>query len=168
MARISVSLPEEFIERLELVKDKINVSQVCREALERRITVFERVAANGIGDLDLDGLVGRLREERELVQGKFEDVARGNAVAWLSTTPYLEIKSVVEAQIPSSMDSYRLPRQAFRTMKQDMQEADVDCDGVHAVVYKTAWLDYVRTVWADIVDLLEDQTDHAQPTEAAV
>ncbi|MCH8206620.1 MAG: hypothetical protein IH956_06400, partial [Chloroflexi bacterium] len=99
MARISVSLPEDFMERLEPIKDKINVSQVCREALERRITAFERVAANGIGDLDLDGLVGRLREERDLVQGKFEDVARGNAVAWLSTTPYLEIKSVVEAQI---------------------------------------------------------------------
>ena len=168
MARISVSLSEEFIERLEPVKDKINVSQVCREALERRILAFERAAANGVGDLDLDELVGRLREERELVQGAFEDVARSNAVAWLSTSPYLEIKRVVEVQLPGSMDSYRLPRAAFRTMKQDMDDADVSCDGVHSVVYKTAWLDYVKTVWSEIVDLLEEETNHVAPVEATV
>ena len=44
MARISISIPDELAARLEPVKDHLNVSQVCRDALEHRITAFEGTA----------------------------------------------------------------------------------------------------------------------------
>ena len=53
------------------------------------------------------------------------------------------------------MYKYRLPRAAFNAMQQDMQGVKLGCDGPQAVVYKTAWLDYVKAVWSDIVDQLE-------------
>ena len=54
------------------------------------------------------------------------------------------------------MRKYKLPRAAFSAMKQDMQEVKLGSDGPQAVVYKTAWLDYVKSVWSQVVDRLEE------------
>ena len=164
MTRISISLPDELTARLEPIKGKINVSQVCREALERRIAAFERAAEQQGEDLDLGDLIARFRDERALIEGKFETLARSNASSWLGTSSYLELKAVAENQNSSSMDKYRLPRAAFRRMKEDMGEAKLGSEGLHAVVYKTAWLDYVRGIWDEIVKQLEEQTDDAVDT----
>ena len=50
------------------------------------------------------------------------------------------------------MHKYKLPLAAFNVMKEDMSQVNLTCDGPQAVVYKTAWLDYVRTVWSAIID----------------
>ena len=165
MGRISVSLPDELLARLEPVKEQINVSQVCREALERRVDGFERAAILQAEELDIAELTERLREERALVEGKFEALGRGNAAAWVVGASYLELKKVSEDDNSFKMEKYKLPRAAFRSMKIDMEEARVDCEGVHAVAYKTAWLDYVRAVWAQVIEQME-QTNHTEPVEA--
>ena len=165
MPRISVSLPEELMTRLEPVKESLNVSQVCREALERRVDAFERSATVESEDLDMESLTARLREDRALVEGKFESAGRRNAAGWLGTAPYLELKTVAEAASNGGMAKYRLPRAAFRTMKRDMDAADVDCEDIHAVAYKTAWLDYVRAVWSQVVDRVEGGNGSAAAEE---
>ena len=165
MGRISVSLPDELLARLEPVKEKINVSQVCREALERRIDGFERAAILQSEELDIPELTERLREERALVEGKFEAQGRRNAATWVVGASYLELKKVGEYHNSFKMERYKLPHAAFRSMKIDMEEASVSFEGVHAVAYKTAWLDYIRAVWGQVAEQLE-QTNHVEPVEA--
>ena len=166
MARISISIPDKLMERLEPIKDNINISRLCREALEQRLKAFERAARRDGDVLDLDSLVLRLREEKDASGVQFEDVGRQNAVAWLNTVSYVEFKNVAEALDSSNTDRYKLPRAAFRGMREDMAEANAGCEGDQAVTYKTAWLDHVRSVWAQIVDRLED-TNHKEPVAAA-
>ncbi len=156
MARISISLPDKLLAKLEPIKDGINVSQLCREALEQRVATYERVASNNGNDLDLDALVNRLRAERDLFGGKFEQLGRNNAAAWLASAPYLEIQNIAARNESDGMKKYKLPNVAFNVMKQDMQVEKLSCDGTQAVVYKTAWLDYVKAVWSEIVDRIED------------
>ena len=169
MGRISVSLPDELLARLEPVKEKINVSHVCREALERRIDGFERAAILQSEELDILELTDRLREERALVEGKFEAQGRRNAATWVVGASYLELRKVGENHDSFKMERYKLPRAAFRSMKNDMEEATVSCEGVHAVAYKTAWLDYVRAVWAQVTEQMEQtQTNHTEPVAAEV
>ena len=166
MARISISIPDKLMARLEPIKDSINISRLCREALDQRINAFERAARREGGVLDLDSLVLRLRQEQDASAVQFEDVGRQNAVAWLNTVSYVEFKNVAEASDSSNMDNYRLPRVAFRGMKQDMAEANAGCEGAPSITFKTAWLDHVRSVWAQVVDRLED-TNHKEPVVAA-
>jgi hypothetical protein len=142
--------------RLEPIKDRINISQICREALERRIVTFEGANGHLSEELDLEGLVKRLREERDLVEGKFERLGRNNAAAWLKAASLLEIKGLAEDQNSLNMKKYRLPQTAFRIMKQDMEDTRVNLEGGQAMAYKTAWLDYVRTVWATVVNQLTE------------
>ena len=157
MARISISIPDDLMARLEPMKDGINISQLCREALERRIAAFERAADVNGPELDLAGLVERLREECAVDEGRIAQLGKRNAAAWLGTTAYVELKNVAEPRNGSNMPKYKLPRAAFETMKRDMADANGSCDGVQAVAYKTAWLDYVRSVWAQIVGQLEPE-----------
>lgn len=145
MSRISVSLPDELTTRLEPFKEKLNVSQVCREALERRIAAFEMAADHG-DDLDVGAMVERLREEREMIEGRFQEMGGRNAASWLDTVSYVELKGVAETNGSSSIEEYRLPRSAFKVMKHDAQQANASCEGLSAAVYKSAWLDYVRVV----------------------
>ena len=163
MARISISIPDKLMAKLEPIKDGINISQLCREALERRVTAFERAA--GHESLDLDGLVQRLRDERSTEESRFEDLGKNNAERWLNTVSYLELKNIAEKNSFTNMAKYNLPRIAFKTMKKDMAEADVGYEGGQAVAYKTAWLDYVRSVWVRVVDQIEG-SNHTQPVEA--
>ena len=159
MARISISIPDKLMARLEPIKDSINISRLCREALDQRINAFERAARREGDVLDLDSLVLRLRQEKEASGVQFEEVGRQNAVAWLNAASYVEFKNVAEASDSSNMDKYKLPRAAFRDMKQVMGEANAGCEGAPAVTYKTAWLDHVRSVWGNIGDRLEDSNN---------
>ena len=163
MARISISIPDKLMAKLEPMKDGLNISQLCREALERRVAAFER--ASGHEGLDLNGLVERLRDERSIEESKFQDLGKDNAGRWLNSVSFLDLKSVAETSSSSSMPKYKLPRAAFKIMKQDMAEAKVSCENGQAVAYKTAWLDYVRSVWAQVGDQIED-SQPSQPAEA--
>ena len=165
MTRISISVPDSLIARLEPIKDSINISQLCREALEQRVGAFEWAADRGGDDPDSESLVLRLREEREVFEGRFELLGREGAAAWLNFASYPDVKSVTDNHAPPSMLKYRLPRAAFKVLKHDMEEAKLDCEGPHAVVYKTAWLDHVRAVWTQIVDGHE-AINHPEPEEA--
>ena len=158
MGRISISLPDSLMAKLEPIKTGVNISQLCREALEQRVAAYERAVKLNGNDLDLDALVHRLREERDLFGGKFEQFGKNNAAAWLTTASYLEIQNVANHNHSGGMHKYKLPRTAFSAMKQDMQGEKLSCEGPQSVVYKTAWLDYVKAVWSDIVDRLEESS----------
>ena len=165
MTRISISLPDSLMAKLGPIKDRINISQLCREALEQRVAAYERAANHNGKHLDLAALVLRLRGERELFGGKFEQLGKKNAAVWLTTASYLEIQNVAAFHHSNGMHKYKLPRVAFNAMKQDMQQAKLSCDGPQAVVYKTAWLDYVKAVWSEVVDRTE-KSGVGQPTHS--
>ena len=164
MARISISLPAELMARLDPIKNRINISQLCREALERRVSAFERAAKNDGIELEVDELVTRFQEEIVQEEGRFERLGQENAASWLGTAAYREFRSVVEARNISDMQNYRLPRAAFKTMKGDMGAATSTCDGRQAKEYKTAWLDFVRTVWTQVAVQLERE-DAQEPED---
>lgn len=158
MGRISISLPDSLMAKLEPIKNGVNISQLCREALEQRVEAYERAAMLNGNDLDMDALVSRLRSERDLFGGKFEELGRCNAVAWLTAAPYLEIQTVVNNNHSNAMGDYKLPRAAFNVMKQDLKGVKLSCEGPQAVVYKTAWLDYVNAVWINVVERMEEKS----------
>ena len=46
-----------------------------------------------------------------------------------------------------------------------MEEAKVGLEGAHTVIYKTAWLDYVRAVWARVMGQVEEPLNDAEPAK---
>ena len=158
MNKISISIPDKLMARLDPIKPAINISQFCREALEHRVEEFEK--GNGSDAPGVDHLVNRFRHEQTTDESKFQDLGKDDAGRWLNTISYPELKNILENPNSSNMSKYKLPRAAFEVMKQGMAEANVSCAGGHAVAYKTAWLNQVRSVW----DLIPDQTEEPDQT----
>ena len=44
--RIGINIPNELHRRLEPLKQHINISQICREAIEERIGCYEKALAS--------------------------------------------------------------------------------------------------------------------------
>ena len=63
MGRTTISLPDALVERLEPLKTRINVSEICRTALETRVANHERIGEFE-GD-EMEQLIERLRIQKQ-------------------------------------------------------------------------------------------------------
>ena len=83
--RIGINVPNELMKRVKEINPSVNVSQVCREALEERVRVGERA----ISQADADGVdkeVVRLAEAlgNVLIEPDWETYAIEDAREWVS------------------------------------------------------------------------------------
>ena len=59
--RVGINVPDELLRRVKEIRPQVNVSQVCRQALERRVEIAEMAKAQAIAD-DVDEDVDRLAQ----------------------------------------------------------------------------------------------------------
>jgi hypothetical protein len=59
--RRTISVPDELHERLDRLQDRINVSKVCAQALEREVTMLEGTAATLDVDHEVEQAIARLQ-----------------------------------------------------------------------------------------------------------
>ncbi len=64
MARLNLTIPDPLYERLERLRDRVNVSKVCALALEKELVMLEGTAAVS-GDVKVQRLVQRFLRQRE-------------------------------------------------------------------------------------------------------
>ncbi len=83
--RIGINVPNELLERVKAIRPEVNVSQVCREALEEYVHKSDRIAEQVAVD-KLDEHITRLAESDlyPLVEPDWEGFALEDARDWLS------------------------------------------------------------------------------------
>jgi hypothetical protein len=59
MARMNISIPDPLYERLDRLRDRVNASKVCAQALERELDMLEGRSA--VGDPEIGQLIRRLQ-----------------------------------------------------------------------------------------------------------
>ncbi len=64
MARLNLTVPDSLYERLERVRDRVNVSKVCAVALEKELDLME--ARPAVADQKIARLLERLKGSREV------------------------------------------------------------------------------------------------------
>ena len=147
MARISVYIPDEIMEKLDGMKHRINISEVCREALDWRMATI----GEWVEGLDTENLIPRLREEGAQVKGRWEELGRRNAAIWLDGASYPQVQEFAVSEPFSNMADFQLPRSAYLLMRLDIKESTENPRGDLEVAYKTAWLHHVSEVWQRLV-----------------
>ncbi len=63
MARLNLTIPDSLYERLERVRDRVNISKICATALEKELTMLE--GRRPITDPKIAQLLQRLQSARE-------------------------------------------------------------------------------------------------------
>ena len=80
--RIGVNIPEDLYQRLKPLKETVNISQVCREAIEAYVNDYERALARTETD-GMDDVVDRLFGEEEQLDVNWEELGWNDAEAWV-------------------------------------------------------------------------------------
>ena len=99
MVRIGINIPNELMKRLEPLKPELNISQVCRDALQAKAESHEQVVA----EFDDDGVrtaVDRVweqeREFQEAIQMDWEMLGYGDATSWVKAAGWDEWDDLLE------------------------------------------------------------------------
>lgn len=89
--RIGINISKELHKRLEPLKPELNISQVCREALEAKAANHERMRAN-LDDPAVQQAIGRVWEQekefRALIEMDWEQLGYEDAVAWVQAASW--------------------------------------------------------------------------------
>ena len=89
--RIGINISKELHKRLEPLKPELNISQVCREALEAKAANHERMRAN-LDDPAVQQAMARVWEQekefRALIEMDWEQLGYEDAVAWVQAASW--------------------------------------------------------------------------------
>ena len=83
--RIGINVPNELLKQVKQIRPEVNVSQVCREALEHRVEVAQRAAAQAVSG-GVSEHVERLGRSvtKPPMEPDWEAYALDDARAWVS------------------------------------------------------------------------------------
>lgn len=83
--RLGINVPNDLLSRVKGIRPQVNVSQICREALEHRVVLneraIERVQADGM-DREASRLAQSVRNQ--LIEPDWEGMAYDDARDWVS------------------------------------------------------------------------------------
>jgi len=93
--RIGVNIPNALYERLKPLKETVNLSQVCREAIESYVEDYEHAAARVEADA-LDEVVARIGgEEASLSAVAWEELGWDDARSWVNAASHQDFEHLL-------------------------------------------------------------------------
>lgn len=173
--RIGVNIPYALHRRLEPLKQYINISQICREAIEDRIRCYEKALASP-GDKDVVRAVEETWAEekvmRDIINVDWGTLGCEDAKAWVTKAPleawkYLHHRQdVIRRQErprwevpPPNLEEVKTFDERFAELQQLVRQQDdrffdwlyeeydrLDSDRALRE-YMSAWLAYTDSVW---------------------
>lgn len=138
--RITITIPNDLHERLQAVKDALNVSRVCQEGLEAAIRIEELKREKSP---NMDTLIERLRIEKEqdVAEWKEQGIVKGKDDAL--NLSYNEFKNLETKQSIADNWTYWIEEDYF----EDMEAVDKDA-------FFQGWLEGVLSVWDEVKESL--------------
>lgn len=173
MPQVTIYVPQDLAEALDRQRERLNVSQVCAQALRKEVGKMEAAAdqAGAAGVLappepplsepadQLPALIERLRrqKQRSLEHADEAERARTRAEGWLKKAHYEQIKHFGELEPTTDPDRFYV--EAFRLTPRE-EEVTRDWgrqrtrDGLSFsfAAYRRAWHEHVRAFWQQVMD----------------
>jgi hypothetical protein len=92
---ISISIPEKLHERLQNLKDKINVSKLCQDAILKEIKKIEDFRKRIHKSPKTDKIIERLSKEMNESEGLVYERGRKDGEQWAKTAHYDDLYGAV-------------------------------------------------------------------------
>jgi post-segregation antitoxin (ccd killing protein) len=172
--RITITIPDNLHERLQAVKDRINVSGICQEAILHAVSA-EEIKASDIQNMD--SLVAKLGHEIDLTSGHWKEIGIEDAVKDaqnLNFKDFLAVEStwnyskegtnlvvggqIIDHNFHPHMEwlplKKRFPFLGERAKTYSVEHIDWD-----QVKYFDGWMEGIVSVWAKVKAKLKEATD---------
>lgn len=97
MARLNLTVPDDLFERLEKHRDRLNMSRICAEALEKKVREIEKEAEllqSLRRDVDqMNSMIVRLKDEKDERMRYCFEQGVDSAQGWAQGASYSDLKS---------------------------------------------------------------------------
>jgi hypothetical protein len=184
MARLNITIPDPLYERLEQVRDRLNISKICANALEKELSMLE--GRRPITDPKIAKLLQRLLGDRErwyqrgyedATQWAVETATRGDLCSIATEMADWDGHRLLEEfhdeqhrkQILRPLlfpSSFRIADRLDAWVAEDMQAGDVLMDEeterlnharaeVDETGYLEGWRDSIKEIWQTISPALQ-------------
>ncbi len=178
MTRLGINVPKELLDRLKPFKGTINVSQVCRDALEAQVAAYER-AKSRVGEADLSDLVERFYQEHADRDIDWEELGREDGTVWAELASLEQLETLMyrlsfvgrpgmlqrqTIDIVPSVEGTKLFDDRWHE-KQDwfLERYDLDENTNHLEkaksAYELGWFSYARVIWGLVQEKLGRSMD---------
>lgn len=169
MTRLGINVPNELVNRLKPFKTSINVSQVCRDALEAQVAAYERADAR-VEEDEMSDLIQKFRQEIASRELNWESLGHEDAKVWaelgslddfenlfyklsfVGRPGMLERPSInIVPHVDGARGFYeRLKENADWAEWKYEHDEEVNHVGKAQSEYELAWFSYIRAVWKKI------------------
>ncbi len=174
--RIGINVPDDLIASLKPFRNAINISQVCRGALQARIKAYERASALANDEEGMQVAVERLRQEYREQEIDWEALGHEDAKLWVQLASLQDFEDLFhrlevlqrQEQAPSSRIALHLPGvKTFADRQNENKEwfcrqYALDDNTNHnqqaESAYDLGWLSYVLAVWQMVKDGIAEDT----------
>jgi post-segregation antitoxin (ccd killing protein) len=174
--QVTIYVPQDLAEALDRQRERLNVSQVCAQALRKEVGKLEAVAdvsnlhdAMGSGAAtelpssepvdETQALVERLRRQKQRSLDHADEVerARTRAEGWLKKAHYEQIKRFGEWESTGAPDrfyaeSFRLTPHEEEVTRDWGRQRTRDGLSFSLAAYRRAWHQHVRAFWYQVKD----------------
>jgi len=162
--RVTIAVPESLFDRLQSVKQQLNISAVCQEALNMAV-YHEELKQQSARQ---EGLVERLRTEKKVLLNKIHQEGYELGIRSASNLSYKEFQHFERvAPLAESfdedvldylwtyLDSHNYPTEA-RTLDPDFAHL-LEVSPQSRVLFAQGWLAGVVSVWQMIKEQVESE-----------
>ncbi len=80
--RLGINVPNDLVKRMKPLKQVVNFSQVCREAIQTWVDSYERARDRAVQD-SMEDIARRLRQEIESYEVDWEAIGQEDAKIWV-------------------------------------------------------------------------------------
>jgi hypothetical protein len=157
--QLTIYVPKEVADALDKYKARLNVSQICAQALRQEVGKMEIQTTEG-GEFEL--LLERLRREREQSAAHAPELerARERAAKWVARAHFDQLRYYGELESDGDPDAFyetefRFPDDGEEDAAQDYRDNRQERH-LHFSweAYCRAWHEYVQDFWGRIKDRL--------------
>src|SRR5438552_915504 len=172
MARVNISVPDSLYERLDRLRDRVNVSRVCAAALEKELDMIETRPRPS--DPDVERLLQRLLSSQERWYQRGRDDGRRWAIEsatrqelWMVGTQLMKVpveQLAMVARLPKTGSPFP---QSFSLDEGLRLWQEQDASGeVDEAAYVHGWRDAVKGIWDAVKPALNVGSGDAAATDA--
>ncbi len=153
--RITITLPDDLHERLQMFKESLNVSGVCQQAIDLAVQIEEIKVRTDIPAMEK--AITRLRKEKQEASAKWKQTGfKDGLIDATETLDYLTLKYIGEGgDIKKSIPGIKNEPTVMMELQHDRWEGYYEEeDYFESEIYTQGWIEAVIHVWKEIKDQL--------------
>lgn len=153
--RITITLPDDLHERLQMFKESLNVSGVCQQAIDLAVQIEEIKVRTDIPAMEK--AIARLRKQKQEASAKWKQTGfQDGLIDATETLNYLTLKYIGEGgDINKSIPGTKYEPPIIMELEHHRLEGyEKEEDYFESEIYTQGWIEGVIHVWKEIKDQL--------------